>query len=540
MSRHSAVEVLDARERLRRSPRRTRRAAGYQQPRRLPLTRRGFAGVGGGRWRLMPAPATFVAASVQVCGLWPFIVGSSRPDSGVPLGEDLETGSLVYADPISWFRAGFIANPSAMIFGLPGLGKSTLVTRWIFGLADRYIPSLVLGDIKGEYTAVIRELGGEVLEVAPGTFSINLLALGALHDAAERIRDVEQVHAGTDEFGNDLFKTGAQVAAELDALALQQATTLVLALCRLVRGRGLEDYEETLITVAIRLAHEQHDNPSLHTLDDILTAGDPALSRVAVTYSKKGYRKASQRLLRTVRSILLGPMGAYFAGTQSTPIPVGLPGGVSVDISKVARADDKVLAAVMIAVWAHGFAAIDALWELSRAQLAEWTTALVVQDELWKPMSLAPGLAAMIDQLARTNRSAGVGEVKITHSPKDPKALPTRTDRVLAMSFAEKSGMLIMFGLAKTDLRALDETSISLSRVEHRAVAGWRTPRSFRVKRRAGSRPKPPPGAGHALIKVGEAPGIPVRITVTGEELRLHDTNTRWARTSPQNLGGLR
>ncbi|MFJ3395350.1 hypothetical protein [Leifsonia aquatica] len=537
MSRHSAVDVFDSRERLRRSPRRVRRAVGYRAPRRLPLTRRGFAGVGGGRWRLMPAPATFVAASVQVCGLWPFIVGSSRPDAGVPLGEDLTNGSLVYGDPISWFMAGFISNPSAMIFGLPGLGKSTLVTRWIIGLADRGVPSMVLGDLKGEYSDVIRALGGEVLEVAPGKFSINPLALGALQEAATQIRDVDQVHLGVDDDGNPIVKTGAQVAEDLSALALQQAATLVLALCRLVRGRGLADYEETLIQVAVQLAHDQFDAPSLHTLDDILTEGHPALERAAVTYGRKEYQEATRRLLRSIRSILHGPMGAYFAGTTSTPIPVGLAGGVSVDISQVARADDKVLAAVMIAVWAHGFAAIDALWELSRAGLAEWTTALVVQDELWKPMSLAPGLAAMIDQLARTNRSAGVGEVKITHSPKDPQALPTRTDRVLAMSFAEKAGMLVMFGLAKTDLRALDETSISLSQVEHQAVAGWRTPRSFRVKRRPGTRPKPPPGAGHALIKVGEAPGIPVRIRATREELRLHDTNTRWTRTTTRGAG---
>ncbi|MFJ8896603.1 hypothetical protein ACIRCZ_18620 [Leifsonia sp. NPDC102414] len=485
----------------------------------------------------MPAPATFVAASVQVCGLWPFIVGSSRPDTGVPLGVDMTNSSLVYGDPISWFKAGFISNPSAMIFGLPGLGKSTLVTRWIIGLADQGIPSMVLGDVKGEYAKTIRALGGLVIEATPGEFSINPLALGALHDAAEQIEQVEQVHAGVDDNGTDLYKPGHQVAGELRALALQQAATLVIALCRLTRGGDLADFEETLITTAVAIAHDSYTKPSLHELDQILTRGHPALERAAVTYTTGQYQKATRRLLRTLRSILHGPMGAIFGGRTTTAIPAGIPGGVCVDISTMARADNKVLAALMIAVWAHGFAAVDALWDLSQAGLAEWVTPLIVQDELWKPMGLAPGLAEMIDQLARTNRSAGVGEVKITHSPKDADALPTRTDRVLALSFAEKAGMLVLFGLAKTDLHALDVTAISLSDVEHQAVAGWRTPRSFRSRRRNNGRPKAPPGAGNALIKVAEAPGIPVHVVVTPEELELHDTNQRWRTNAREQRG---
>ncbi|MFJ8896600.1 hypothetical protein ACIRCZ_18605 [Leifsonia sp. NPDC102414] len=94
-----------------------------------------------------------------------------------------------------------------------------------------------------------------------------------------------------------------------------------------------------------------------------------------------------------------------------------------------------------------------------------------------------------------------------------------------------------LFGLAKTDLHALDATAISLSDVEHQAVAGWRTLRSFRARRRNSGRPKTPPGAGNALIKVAKAPGIPVHVVATPEELELHDTNQRWRTNAREQRG---
>ncbi|WP_431031077.1 hypothetical protein [Plantibacter sp. RU18] len=483
-------------------------------PKPLALTPRGYAGPGGGKWGLMPQLATWISSSVQVCGLYPWTIGSARPAVGVPLGADLTNWSLVYGDPVTWFMVGFIANPSAMIFGLPGLGKSTLVIRWLVGLADRGYPPMVLGDVKGEYSETIRALGGTVIDVAPGRCTINPLDLGALMDAASRI--------------------GGTVGAELTELALQQSATLVIALARLVRGRSLEDFEETTLTLGIHAAHATTNDPDLNDLVDVIEAGtdDPDLMRATVSYSTVQYQKATRPLLRTLRSILHGPMGVMFNGKTTVQIRMDNPGGVSVDLSGMRRADKKVLAAVMIATWAHGFSAIDAQWELSQAFPKEvmFKNPFVVQDELWKPMSLAPGLAGLIDQVARTNRHEGVAEVKITHSPKDAQMLPTHEDRVTAMSFAEKAGMLVVFGLAKNDLRALDDTSISLNEKERAHVAGWRTPRSFRTRRTRTGRPKPPPGAGKALIKVGDATGIAVQTIIVDEERRLHDTNQRWTK----------
>lgn len=524
MTANTRTQTRAYRRALRRAEQRERRTTPSTRPegraRRgiptpaLPLTNRGYAGINGGRWGLMPQLATWVSSSVQVCGLYPFTIGSARPACGVPLGADLTNWSLVYGDPVTWLMVGFIANPSAMIFGLPGLGKSTLVIRWLVGLADRGYPPMVLGDIKGEYSDTIRALGGTVIDVAPGRCTINPLDLGALMDAATRIK--------------------GKVGEELAELALQQSATLVIALARLVRGKALKDYEETALTLGIRAAHATRVDPDLNDLVEVLEHGAelPELMRATVSLSPAQYLKSVRQLLRTLLSILHGPMGVMFNGKTTMQIRMDNPGGVSVDLSGMRRADKKVLAAVMIATWAHGFSAVDAQWELSLAFPDEvvFKNPFVVQDELWKPMSLAPGLAGLIDQVARTNRHEGVAEVKITHSPKDAQMLPTHEDRVTAMSFAEKAGMLVIFGLAKNDLRALDDTSISLNEKERAHVAGWRTPRSFRTRRTRNGRPKPPPGAGKALIKVGDATGIAVQTIIVDEERRLHDTNQRWTK----------
>jgi len=442
---------------------------------------------------------------------------------GVPLGIDLTDTSIVYADPITWFINGSISNPSAMIFGLPGLGKSTLVCRWIIGLADRGYPPLVLGDIKGEYSALIRALGGAVIVVAPGACTINPLDLGPLMQAAHQI--------------------GGPVGESLRKQAEAQAAKLVGALGRLTRGQPLADFEETIITLAVKIAHTQYASPQLEQLVQIVENGHhyPELLRAvggggggdeaAGNAAEKRYRAEVRRLLQTLLSILHGPMGVIFNGPSTIQFDLNNPGGLSVDLSAMSRADDKVLAGVMIATWAHGFSAIDAQWELAQAGLAVFHNPFIVQDELWKPMGLAPGLAGIIDTLARLNRAQGVGEVRITHSPKDADALPTRADRVTALGFAEKAGMLLTFGLSRRDLDALDATTITLTDKEIAHVTSWRTPRSFRTKRRNSRGPKAPPGAGRVLIKIGNGVGIAVQTIIVDEERTLHDTNERWATT---------
>ena len=83
-----------------------RPAAPARAPKPSPQRRpgpRGWPGVGGGKTSLLEAPPEWRATTVQVCGLWPWIVGSGAPIVGVPLGRHLFNRATVCSDPINWF-----------------------------------------------------------------------------------------------------------------------------------------------------------------------------------------------------------------------------------------------------------------------------------------------------------------------------------------------------------------------------------------------------------------------------------------------------
>ncbi len=139
-----------------------------------------------------PGPAGSGVAWHDGAGLRPlaFAVGAGRqPISGVPLGLHLDTGATVCGDPISWFQAGIINNPSIFVLGLPGLGKSTLVRRMcVGGEGMGYLP-LVLGDLKPDYVDMVYALKGQVITLGRGRGHLNILDPGGAIAAAQRLRE---------------------------------------------------------------------------------------------------------------------------------------------------------------------------------------------------------------------------------------------------------------------------------------------------------------------------------------------------------------
>ena len=96
------------------------------------------------------------------------------PHPGVPVGQHLMWGEPVRADPFSWLAAGLTTNTGVFHLGQPGTGKSAFAKRqmveWPGGRA-----SVVLGDPKGEYSELVRRMGGQVIRVGRGLDRINPL-----------------------------------------------------------------------------------------------------------------------------------------------------------------------------------------------------------------------------------------------------------------------------------------------------------------------------------------------------------------------------
>ncbi|MEJ7831576.1 MAG: ATP/GTP-binding protein [Nocardioides sp.] len=474
---------------------------------------RGFRGRGGGAWNVMPTPPTFRGTSVQVCGMWPFAGGSSRPVIGVPVGQDIQTGSTVCCDPFAWFRHGLISSPSMTVFGLQGFGKSSFTVRQMLGLADRGVVPMVAGDLKGEYTAVTRALGGQVLRFGEDQ-RLNVLDLGAMAQAADRI--------------------GGTRGEELREIAIDRSALMVTTLVQIVRRSHVRDFEASLVSAALRILHDTRGTkaPTLPDLAGLLHEPPSELLRLVLAEDEAEYRLETRPLLRSIRAVLDGPLGRTFSGQSTERLDIDAP-AVSIDISAVEKRSTEVLASVMLATWSETFASVEAANALADAGVAPQRHFLTVMDEMWRPMRLeGAGLVDKLDAITRLNRNEGTGNIFITHSLKDLESMTSAADVQKARGFAERSGIVVTAALAKDDLRALSEVK-RMSEAEINTVASWSTPPGWEQKTirdpvTGQERPAPPPDAGKVLIKLGERAGIQTQVKLTPTELALHDTNQRW------------
>ncbi|MEK8104343.1 type IV secretory system conjugative DNA transfer family protein [Micromonospora sp. M12] len=194
-----------------------------------------------------------------------------------------------------------------------------------------------------------------------------------------------------------------------------------------------------------------------------------------------------------------------------------------IDISRIGEADTQLTAAAMLAAWSDGLGTVAASHALADAGLAPRRWFFTILDELWRPLRAASGIVDRIDALTRLNRSLGLGDAKITHTLKDAEALGSDSDRAKARGFVERAGIVACAGLPMAEMEELGRV-VGMSRREIELVSSWSSPPGWAS---TGTNEEPP-GRGRFLIKVGGRPGIPIRVTITDTERRLHDTNLRW------------
>jgi hypothetical protein len=487
------------------------RAPRLSAPRPRPRQRlgaRGWPGVGGGSPGYVEAAPEWRGTSRQVCGLWPF-GGGSAPTVGVPLGRSLTTGSAVCCDPISWFeRAALIGNPSCGVLGKPGLGKSSVVRRMTLGLAGYGVLPICLGDLKPDYADLVLALGGRVIALGRGQGTLNVLDPGAAASAAARLTGSARSRLLADAHGRRL--------------------TMLAALISLNRQSVVTDTEESILSKALDVLDDSDaaGRPVLSDLIKVLEAGHDAVRQVTLDRGKdRRYREAVDPLQRSLLALCQGALGDTFAHPTSVPFDLSAP--LCIDISGINEADQKLQAAVLLACWGEGFAAIAAAHALADAGLEPARRFWIVLDELWRVLRAGragSGLVDRIDALTRLNRQGGVGMAWITHTLSDMLSLADPADRIKAKGFAERAGFLICGGLPAAEMPALREV-VDLSAREQANLTAWSSPAAWDPE---AGREKDPPGLGNFLIKVGGRPGIPVHVTLRPAELAVGNTNKRW------------
>jgi hypothetical protein len=438
----------------------------------------------------------YQATTAQLCGLYPFVAGSGTPTTGTPVGRHQLWGEVVCLDPLAWLQAGLVTNPGMFVLGQPGTGKSALVKRLVVGAACAGTKVLVLGDTKPDYTRLITHLGGQVIRIGRGLDRINPLDAGPLGTALAQL-------------------TGPE-AGRLRQETRARRLALLLALATLVREARITNAEEVILGRAIDLLDDRlalNRQPTVADVLHVIENGPDILRSAARAPTPGRYQQRVADLVFTLDLLCTGSLAGVFDGATSTPIDLDAP-AVSIDISAVKAAGDKLLTAAMLCTWSYGFGCADAAAALTspgpRSHLA-------VMDELWRALRGAPGLVEHADALTRLNRAKGMASIMITHSLADLDALATDEDRAKARGFIDRSAITVLAGLPPRELDRVGAIT-PLTEPERALVASWSAPDSWLPSARH-------PGRGKYLIKTGERLGIPVQLSLVGPEPHLYETD---------------
>lgn len=485
----------------------------------LVVPSRGFAGVGGGRDNYIAVPYSQRASTARARGLYPWLAGSEAPIEGVPVGKTLTddgSGITVGCDPITWFeKLALILNPSVFLLGLPGFGKSTLIKRWIMILAYWGVLAMVLGDVKGEYVALIKALGGQVISPGRGRDRINPLDIAAAQVAAKRI--------------------GGEPGQRLLADAKARRVIFVESLITIQRGKAPDGDESLLLDIALTLLDKawsrKRHQPVLGDLDQVFADGPEEL-RVAALWrnEEQRYYAATDALRKSLAALTQGSgLGWVFSGQTTTPLQQGV--SVCFDLSGISKQDRKLRAAAQTASWSMGFSQVAISHALADAGLEHFHRYLAVMDELWSALREGEGMVDNVDALGRLNRGTGnggpddygLGTVYCSHTMEDAEALPEQ-DRAKARGLIERSGFTVCAALPPSEHARL-RTVGRWAQSELDEISSWSTPPAWQAIH---DPDEPPPGRSKFSIKVAGQNALSFELELSDVEKELSNTNKLW------------
>lgn len=488
-------------------------------------------------WRVLEPWMWWRATTSQLCGFWPFGVGSGVPRWGAPIGVHQRTGATIACDPISYFLTGLISNPSMFLMGKPGLGKSTLVARMILALNFMGIHTMVLGDLKPDYVDVVRAIGGQIIRLGRGRGHLNILD----HDYAVRWATAKELVSVTSEDGESWWPEYHFVLPEKDRLEILsdvhgRRKNGVLSLLNITRHRPPTERETNILDRALVLLFANWVGPAVPVLRDLLQVIESApkeLRAVALDHgSMKRYREQTDALVASLRSLSDGGgLGDIFS--QRTDVEMMMDRSVCFDVSSIDHTDDEIQAAALLAIWNLGFGKVELQQQLADLGLVKRQNYLVVMDELWRALRMGKGMVDRMDASTRLNRTQGIGLMFVTHTLKDLDSVADKADRKKALGIPERCGIVGLFGLPRSEMRALRKV-VRVSRAEENDIVSWSEPPSWDQETGAEAEP---PGLGLAYIKVSGRGGLPVHIRLTDEEKNLHNTNQRWERLAKTDHG---
>ncbi|GAB3162325.1 hypothetical protein GCM10027258_81240 [Amycolatopsis stemonae] len=450
--------------------------------------RRGRARPGEG-WSPVEAPmAVYQAATSEIGGLFPLLAANGIPAVGARIGYDTLSGGAFYAHPIEWVLRGLATNPNLVIFGEPGRGKSSTVVAFLLRMMLFGIKTLISGDVKGEYSPLLRALGITPIALGRGSSArLNALDLGPLRS----------------RWG------GWTVTRQREELAgvLGRWVKLLVALAEAQGYRPTVTDEAVLSAVLRRLVGVDDGYTQLRpvTIPDVqreLAEPDDALWEATRFAGRRQFLDTLRPITDALGNLINGPLAGLF--DQETNFELDWDAPVqSMDLSLLRSRGDQAIAVALTCLGS---------WSSMVTDLQDdGEIRIVVRDEVWRQMRLGLRAVQAVDSDLRLSRAERKIQILVMHKPSDPLSVGAAGSQEVAIAkdLLALCSTRILFGQST---RVADELAedFALSEREQDVTTGWAMERT-----------------GRALWKIENNPGYKVQTVLSRTERQIFDTNAQ-------------
>ncbi|WP_003545334.1 VirB4 family type IV secretion system protein [Desulfotomaculum nigrificans] len=325
--------------------------------------------------KIMDMARNLTSGAAACC--MPLTTSSSGHISGIALGHNIFTGSLVFLDRFAGEHV--VSNQHMLICGEPGSGKS-VTARLITLLELDLNTKTAYIDPEGEYVYYTEKLGGQVITLMPGRFSgMNIL-------------DVEP-------------ETIEENGVKIERVNLQEKTAevvdLIAAVMRYYSGQGLDMRQAALLEEAImeeyRAKQITEDPESLYSGG--IKKNMPTLSDIQARLAQKA---GVEDLADAIKPLLAGGSLGMFDGQTTIKLKdVPL---ICFNLKQVQSDFARFVASYASLAW---------LWQKFAQRGGKSVKKSVNIDEAWMFLK-HPDVAKYLEVLARRGRKHGCALTVIT------------------------------------------------------------------------------------------------------------------------------
>ncbi|MFS8102677.1 ATP-binding protein [Lentzea alba] len=348
--------------------------------------------------------------------------------------------------------------------------------------------SLIAGDVKGEYSPLVRAMGNTPIALGRGSPArLNALDLGPLRSRWNSW----SVSRQREELAGVLGRWVKLLVALADAQGYEPTVTDEAVLSAVLRGLvGIGDGYTELRPITI---------PDVQR---VLADPDNVLCETTRFADRRQFLDALRPMTDALGNLISGPLAGLF--DEETNIRLDWDAPVqSMDLSLLRSRGDQAIAVALTCLGSWSSMATDLQ--------ADGDIRIVVRDEMWRQMRLGLRAVQAADSELRLSRIEKSIQVLIAHKPSDLMSVGAAGSQEVAIA-RDLIALCSTRVLLGQSTRVADELAeaLGLSEREQEVITGWAMDRQ-----------------GRALWKVENAPGYKVQTVLSGAERLVFDTNAQ-------------